>query len=74
MVQKSQLRLVVCLSDNPIIYRLLAPSKQWLALGFLKHQQVWIILDLSDPDHTLKPSIDDLTLPDGGVHLNDWAI
>ena len=26
-------------SWNPIIYRGLAPSKQWLALGFLNHQQ-----------------------------------
>ena len=23
----------------PIIYRVLAPSKRWLALGFLNHQQ-----------------------------------
>ena len=30
-----QLRLVV----YPIIYRVLAPSKRWLALGFLNHQQ-----------------------------------
>jgi len=38
MVQKSgshQLRLV----GSPIIYKLLPPSKQWLALGFLNHQQ-----------------------------------
>ena len=28
-------------SWNPIIYRVLAPSKRWLALGFLNHQQYW---------------------------------
>ena len=27
-------------SVYPIIYKLLAPSQRWLALGFLKHQQV----------------------------------
>ena len=35
--QRQQLRLVG--SWNPIIYKVLAPSKRWLGIGFLNHQK-----------------------------------
>ena len=31
-------------SWNPIIYKVLAPSKRWLTLGFLNHQPEWSLL------------------------------
>ena len=37
--QKSGKNPVEVGSRNPIIYKVLAPSKQWLALGFLNHQR-----------------------------------
>ena len=34
-------------SASPNLRRVLAPSKRWLALGFLNHQQCWLSLNFS---------------------------